>query len=149
MVTVAVGRGGSKRSVVAAGSGRTMTAGWTLEGDPPRHREQGLGQRLVAVAVGREGNKGPGGGGGLWQNDDYGMDTGGTSTSFGFCLGTLIPIFYKKHMRSCLASRLTVSGWGLLTHGARAPQPNGFRTLSQKGVPLNTGFRPSSSAPLF
>ena len=30
-------------------------------------------------------------------------------------------------MRSCLASRRSVSGWGHVTHGARAPQPNGFR----------------------
>ena len=30
-------------------------------------------------------------------------------------------------MRSCLASRRSVSGWGLVTHGARALQPNGFR----------------------
>ena len=36
-----------------------MTTGWALEGDPPRHRERRLGQRLVAVAaaVGREGSK--------------------------------------------------------------------------------------------
>ena len=39
-VAVAVGREGSKRSVVAAGSGRMMTTGWTLEGDSPRHRER-------------------------------------------------------------------------------------------------------------
>ena len=58
-VAVAVGRKGSKRSVVAAGSGRTMTTEWTVEGDPPRHRERGPGQRLVAVAaaVGQEGGK--------------------------------------------------------------------------------------------
>ena len=30
-------------------------------------------------------------------------------------------------MRSCLASRRSVSGWGLVTHGAMALQPNGFR----------------------
>ena len=30
-------------------------------------------------------------------------------------------------MRSCLASRRSVSGWGHVTHGARALQPNGFR----------------------
>ena len=40
VVAVAVGREGSKRSVVAAGSGRTVTTGWTLEGDSPRHRER-------------------------------------------------------------------------------------------------------------
>ena len=35
-----------------------MTAGWILEGGQTRHRERGLGQRLVVVvAVGREGNK--------------------------------------------------------------------------------------------
>ena len=43
--------------MVAAGSGRTMLTGWTLEGVQTRHRERGLGQRLVVVAVGREGNK--------------------------------------------------------------------------------------------
>ena len=54
-----MGREGSKRSVVAAGSGRTTTAGWTLEEGQPRHRERRLGQRLVAVAaaVSREGSK--------------------------------------------------------------------------------------------
>ena len=59
VVPVAVGREGSKRSVVAAGSGRTTTAGWTLEEGQPRHRERRLGQRLVAVAaaVGREGSR--------------------------------------------------------------------------------------------
>ena len=40
VVPVAMGRGGSKRSVVAAGSGRTVTTGWTWEGGPPRHRQQ-------------------------------------------------------------------------------------------------------------
>jgi len=30
-------------------------------------------------------------------------------------------------MRSCLASRRSVSGWGHVTHGARALLPNGFR----------------------
>ena len=35
--------------------------------------------------------------------------------------------FDNKHMRSCLASRRSVSGWGHVTHGARALQPNGFR----------------------
>ena len=59
VVPVAVGRGGSERSVAAAGSGRTITMGWTLEEGQPRHRERRLGQRLVAVAaaVGREGSK--------------------------------------------------------------------------------------------
>ena len=59
MVPVAVGREVSKRSVVAAGSGRTITRGWTSKGDPPRHRRRGPEQRLVAVAaaVGREGSK--------------------------------------------------------------------------------------------
>ena len=59
VVPVAMGRGGSKRSVVAAGSGRTVTTGWTSEGDPPRHRQRRPGKRLVAVAaaVGREGSK--------------------------------------------------------------------------------------------
>ena len=59
MVPVAVGRGGSKSSVVAAGSGRTMTTGWALEGDPPRHRQRGPQQWLMAVAaaVGREDSK--------------------------------------------------------------------------------------------
>ena len=40
VVPVAVDREGSRRSVVAAGSGRTMTAGWAFEGDSPRHRER-------------------------------------------------------------------------------------------------------------
>ena len=79
VVPVAVDREGSERSVEAAGSGRTMTTGWTLEGrsveaagsggqtttgwtleeGKPRHRRRGPEQRLVAVAaaVGREGSK--------------------------------------------------------------------------------------------
>ena len=58
-VAAAAGWEGRKRSVVAAGSGRTTTAGWALEEGQPRHRERRLGQRLVAVAaaVGREGSK--------------------------------------------------------------------------------------------
>jgi hypothetical protein len=32
---------GSKRPAVAAGSGRTTSTGWTLKGDPHRHRERG------------------------------------------------------------------------------------------------------------
>ena len=74
VVPVTVGREGSKRSVVAAGSGRTRTTGWTLEGDPPRHRQRGPGQRLVAVAVEPEGQQGIGGGGGFWQ--EIHRDTG-------------------------------------------------------------------------
>ena len=59
MVPVVVGWEGSKRSAVAAGSGRAITMGWTSKGDSPRHRRRGPGQRLVAVAaaVGREGSK--------------------------------------------------------------------------------------------
>ena len=78
-VPVAVGREGSERSVEAAGSGRTTTMGWTLEGrsveatgsggqtttgwtleeGKPRHRRRGPEQRLVAVAaaVDRDGSK--------------------------------------------------------------------------------------------
>ena len=52
VAAVVVGREGSKRSVVAAGSGRTVTTRWTLEGEQPRGRERGPRQRLVAVAVG-------------------------------------------------------------------------------------------------
>jgi hypothetical protein len=37
------------------------------------------------------------------------------------------PVLNNKHIRSCLASRRSVSGWGHVTHGARALQPNGFR----------------------
>ena len=37
------------------------------------------------------------------------------------------PRFDNKHMRSFLTSRRSVSGWGHVTHGARALQPNGFR----------------------
>ena len=40
VVPLTVGREGSKRPVVAAGSGRTMTTGWALEGDSPRHWER-------------------------------------------------------------------------------------------------------------
>ena len=59
VVPVAMGREGSERSVAAAGSGRTITMGWTLEEGQPRHRQRGPGRRLVAVAVavGREGSK--------------------------------------------------------------------------------------------
>ena len=59
MVPVAVDREDSERSVEAAGSGRVTTPGWTLEEGQPRHRQRGLGRRLVAVAVavGREGSK--------------------------------------------------------------------------------------------
>ena len=59
MVPVAVGRGGSERSVEAAGSGRTTTTGWTLEEGQPRHRQRRPGQWLVAVAaaVDRDGSK--------------------------------------------------------------------------------------------
>ena len=58
VVPVAMGRGGSKRSVVAAGSGRTVTTGWTWEGGQSRHRQRRPRRRLVAVAaVGREGSK--------------------------------------------------------------------------------------------
>ena len=59
MVPVAVGREGSERSVEAAGSGRTMTTGWASEGDPPRHRQRGPKQLLMAVAaaVGRNDSK--------------------------------------------------------------------------------------------
>ena len=49
VVPVAVGREGSKRSVVAAGSGRTTTAGWTLEEGQPRHRQRRPGQWWVMV----------------------------------------------------------------------------------------------------
>ena len=49
VVPVAVGREGSKRSVVAAGSGRTTTAGWTLEEGQPRHRQRRPGQWGVMV----------------------------------------------------------------------------------------------------
>ena len=49
VVPVAVGRGGSKSSVVAAGSGRTTTAGWTLEEGQLRHRQRRPGQWWVMV----------------------------------------------------------------------------------------------------
>ena len=39
------------------------------------------------------------------------------------------PTFGNKHRRSCLASGRSVSGWGLVAHGAMALQPNGFRFL--------------------
>ena len=42
---------------------------------------------------------------------------------FDFCLSTSTR-FDSKHIRSCLASRRSVSGWGLVTHGAMALQPN-------------------------
>ena len=51
VVPVAVGRGGSERSVEAAGSGRTTTTGWTLEEGQPRHWQPRHWQWLVAVAV--------------------------------------------------------------------------------------------------
>ena len=51
VMPVALGRESSKRSVVAAGSGRTMTTGWIFEGGQPRHRQRGPGRRLMAVAV--------------------------------------------------------------------------------------------------
>ena len=59
VVPVAVGREGSERSVAAAGSGRKITMGWTLEEGQPRHRQRRPGRRLVAVAVavGWEGSK--------------------------------------------------------------------------------------------
>ena len=50
VVPVAMGRGGSKRSVVAAGSGRTVTTGWTWEGGPPRHRQQKPGNKISTPA---------------------------------------------------------------------------------------------------
>ena len=37
------------------------------------------------------------------------------------------PTLDNKHRRSCLTSGRSVSGWRLVTHGARALQPNGFR----------------------
>ena len=47
-------------------------------------------------------------------------------------------------MRSCLASRRSVSGWGLVTHGAMALQPKWislpFDTPEGKGAPW-TGAR--------
>ena len=45
---------------------------------------------------------------------------------FDFCL-SITTRFDNKHIRSCLASRRSVSGWGLVTHGAMALQPIGFR----------------------
>ena len=49
-----------------------------------------------------------------------------TNGTFGFCL-SIATRFDNKQIRSCLASRRSVSGWGHVTHGARALQPNGFR----------------------
>ena len=49
MVPVAVDREGSERSVEAAGSGRTITTGWTLEEGKPRHRQRRPGQWGVMV----------------------------------------------------------------------------------------------------
>ena len=46
--------------------------------------------------------------------------------TFGFCLSSSTR-FDNMHMSSCLASRRSVSGWGLVTHGAMVLQPNGFR----------------------
>ena len=37
------------------------------------------------------------------------------------------PTLDNKHRRSFLTSGRSVSGWRLVTHGARALQPNGFR----------------------
>ena len=41
------------------------------------------------------------------------------------CLQVLKPMDFPFH--TCLASRRSVSGWGLVAHGAMALQPNGFR----------------------
>ena len=50
MLPLAVGREGSKRSVVAAGPDGTMTTGWALEGGPPRHRQQKPGNKISTPA---------------------------------------------------------------------------------------------------
>ena len=51
---------------------------------------------------------------------------GAVCYDFDFCLSTSTR-FDNKHIRRCLASRRSVSGWGLAAHGARALQPNNFR----------------------
>ena len=60
--------------------------------------------------------------------------------TFDFCL-------YKKHMRSYLASRRSVSGWGHVTNGARALQPNELESSGR--VPRKGAILPQSgeSAP--
>ena len=51
VVPVEMGREGGKGSVVAAGSGRTVTTGWTWEGGQSRNRQRRPRRRLVAVAA--------------------------------------------------------------------------------------------------
>ena len=52
-------------------------------------------------------------------------------------------------MRSCLASRRSVSGWGLVTHGAMALQPNELESsgrVPRKGAILPQGGGPAPSS---
>ena len=51
---------------------------------------------------------------------------GNKRLAFDFCISITARVD-NKHMRSCLASRRSVSGWGLATHGAMALQPTRFR----------------------
>ena len=49
-------------------------------------------------------------------------------------------------MRSCLASRSSVSGWGFVKHGAMALQPNGFRfRFIPRKVSGLSGYRSQST----
>ena len=65
-------------------------------------------------------------------------------TTFDFCL-SITTRFYNKHIRSCLASRRSVSGWRLVTHGAMALQPNELESSGR--FPREGGVLPQSGEP--
>ena len=49
--------------------------------------------------------------------ENAGFKTVAGQPPFDFCL-SITTRFDNKHTRGCLASRRSVSGWGLVTHGA-------------------------------
>ena len=72
----------------------------------------------------------------IFRKDRYAV----SPDDFDFCL-SITTRFDNKHIRSCLAPRRSVSGWGLVTHGGHGPPANHHVEPVRGSTELLTGLR--------